>query len=70
MDLIIKHPGWEVLSLRDGPRHVLPIDDYRPHLSIPGCWCGPTQDDEDDGVWVHHSLDRRENYETGCRSPS
>jgi hypothetical protein len=57
-------PGnrWLAVVLESGERHVLPIDDLRPHFRLPGCWCGPTDDSD---IWVHHSLDRREDYETG-----
>ena len=44
------HDGW----------HVVPMDDLRPHTSSRKCWCGPTQDEEEPSVWVHHSLDGRE----------
>ena len=45
--------------------HVTPVDDLREHESSPGCWCKPTQDAEEPGLWVHHSMDRREEYEEG-----
>lgn len=37
--------------------HVVPLNDLREHEAEPDCWCGPT---EDEGVWIHHSMDRRE----------
>lgn len=37
--------------------HVLPRNDLREHSDTRNCWCGPT---EDEGVFVHHSMDRRE----------
>lgn len=37
--------------------HVLPVDDLRPHAETADCWCRPT---DDDGIWVHNSMDRRE----------
>lgn len=46
--------------------HVVPVDDLREHDTTASCWCRPTYDD---GVWVHHSMDRREEYEEG-RQPS
>jgi hypothetical protein len=46
--------------------HVTPLDDLREHFRSPDCWCGPT---EEDGYFVHHSMDRREEYENG-RKPS
>lgn len=53
---------WEV---RD--RHVVPLNDLREHDAISDCWCDPTYDD---GVMVHHSMDRREEYERGERRPT
>ena len=47
--------------------HVIPIDDLKPHLETADCWCHPT---DDEGVMVHHSLDKREDYETGATKPS
>lgn len=37
--------------------HVVPLNDLRDHEAEETCWCRPT---EDEGVWVHHSLDGRE----------
>ena len=62
----IRAPGWRASALPNGERHVTPLDDLRPHDEAQDCWCGPT---DDDGVLVHHALDRREEYETG-RAPS
>lgn len=45
--------------------HVMPIGDYREHESSRKCWCSPTPDDEDPRIWIHHSMDRREEYEQG-----
>jgi hypothetical protein len=55
-------PAWEAILVRGYERHVVPIDDFRPHCEMPSCWCSPT---DDDGVWVHHAMDRREFYENG-----
>ena len=49
-----------------GDIHVMPVDDLREHVDSRDCWCRPTYDD---GVWVHHSMDLREEYEEG-RLPS
>ncbi|WP_315782421.1 hypothetical protein [Bradyrhizobium sp. SZCCHNPS1003] len=53
--------SWEVEKY-----HVVPINDYRDHStdSDKPCWCNPT---EECGVFVHHSMDRRELYEMGIR---
>jgi hypothetical protein len=45
--------------------HIVPIGDLRDHYADPTCWCTPTEDEEDPGIWVHHSMDRREEYELG-----
>jgi len=46
--------------------HVVPLNDYRDHETSHKCWCKPY---EDDGLWIHNSMDRREEYEEG-RKPS
>jgi hypothetical protein len=53
--------GWAAYIGNGGDRHVMPISDLREHAER-GCWCGPT---DDEGVMVHHSMDRREEYERG-----
>lgn len=58
--------GWRVLKAGRLP-HVVPVDDLRPHDANASCWCRPTKDD---GVWIHHSIDRREEYERGERRPT
>lgn len=45
--------------------HVIPTDDLREHVSLNTCWCRPTQDDDEPLLWIHHSMDRREEYEEG-----
>jgi hypothetical protein len=40
----------------------MPLGDLREHDPYPTCWCKPT---EDEGVWIHHSMDRREEHEQG-----
>lgn len=49
--------------------HVIPTNDLREHEASPSCWCKPTPD-EDHDVFVHHSLDGREQFETGERKPT
>lgn len=62
MQPILRGPvGWEVLAIHAGPPHAIPIDDHRPHLTAPCCWCGPKIDEDD--VWVHKSLDKRPGYD-------
>jgi hypothetical protein len=48
-----------------GALHVLPVDDLREHPASKDCWCHPTEDEETPGLWIHHSMDRREEYEEG-----
>jgi hypothetical protein len=52
-------PMWNVV---DGDRgmHVMPVSDLRPHEASPACFCHPT---DDEGVWVHNSVDGREHGE-------
>ncbi len=52
----------EMTTLRE-VLHVVPLNDLREHVSSKDCWCKPTEDDQVDDVWVHHSMDKREEYE-------
>ena len=45
--------------------HVVPLNDLKDHVASTECWCKPTEDVEWPDVWVHHSMDRREEYEEG-----
>lgn len=45
--------------------HVIPRDDLREHVSEVDCWCNPKQDEEEQNLWIHNSMDRREEYEEG-----
>jgi hypothetical protein len=55
--------GWEVCCRPGSPEnHVVPIEDLKPHFLDGDCWCCPTHDVD---LFVHHSMDRREEYETG-----
>lgn len=47
--------------------HVVPIGDLREHDTYFHCWCDP---EYKDGVWIHNSMDGREDYETGERKYS
>lgn len=49
--------------------HVVPVNDLREHVDSKECWCRPTEDEECPDLWVHHSMDRREEYEEG-RKPT
>lgn len=55
---------WEVIETENGT-HIIPESDLREHTSTWDCWCDPSEDVECEGVAVHHSLDKREFYETG-----
>ena len=45
------------------PSAVYPLDDLRDHdPDNTACWCQPTMTD---GILVHHSMDRREDWEEG-----
>lgn len=55
--------AWETDTLP----HVMPINDLRDHTLSTDCWCRPFSDE---GVIVHNSMDRREEYERGERKAS
>lgn len=40
--------------------HVVPSNDLREHDTSRNCWCHPTADQEEPGIWLHNSMDRRE----------
>ena len=58
--------AWESVSTGPGIRHVVPLGDLKPHELSDECWCLP-REDAGDAIWVHNSMDRREDYETGRR---
>jgi hypothetical protein len=45
--------------------HTIPADDLREHTESSACWCNPREDEP--GLWIHNSMDRREEYEQGRR---
>jgi hypothetical protein len=49
----------------DSRIHVVPLHDLREHIASSDCWCKPTEDEGWPDVWVHHSMDKREEYEEG-----
>jgi hypothetical protein len=57
----LRWAAWEA----DGEVHVGPLGDFREHLLSRQCWCQPREDDEADWVIIHHSMDRREEFENG-----
>jgi hypothetical protein len=56
------------------PLHIVPLNDFREHDVDMHCWCNPTLDDgaeyDVEKVYIHHSLDGREQFEEGKRQPS
>ena len=58
---------WAALVREDGERIVYPVGDLMEHDLHNGaeCWCKPRI--EDDGIFVHNSLDGREELERGLR---
>jgi len=44
--------------------HITPVDDLKEHIDTSECWCKPTKDEEED-LYIHHSMDQRELYESG-----
>jgi hypothetical protein len=61
--------SWEAAALPNGERHVIPLSDLRPHADDVDCWCRPTEDARDQ-IFVHHAMDRREDYESGKVRPA
>ncbi len=57
---------WEVYALDNGERHVIPLDDLKPHEGSHECWCHPT--DDGGNRWIHNSADGREQYERGIKT--
>jgi hypothetical protein len=57
--------GWSANA-----SHVVPINDLREQDASAQCWRQPTEDDECTGLFVHHSMDGRERFETGERQAS
>lgn len=45
--------------------HTIPVNDLREHIESRFCWCKPRQDEEEPALWIHNSMDRREEYEQG-----
>lgn len=54
-------------AVRLEPIHVVPMGDLREHEDSPTCWCKPEPDPDEPRVLIHHSMDRREEYEAGRR---
>lgn len=52
-------------SLVGGTFHIIPINDLREHKESKDCWCKPKQDIEEPSLYIHNSLDKREEYENG-----
>lgn len=56
------------------PMHIVPLGDLREHIAEEACWCHPTLDDGweygQEKIFVHHSMDGREQFEEGKRLPS
>ena len=48
----------------------MPVNDLRDHEITLQCWCCPTEDDECPGLFVHHAMDQREQFENGERVAS
>jgi hypothetical protein len=48
-----------------GEAHVIPILDLKDHTATESCWCKPVEDSEQDDLFIHNSMDGREEYEHG-----
>ena len=67
--VILRYTLVSCMYIDNNVYHIVPVADLREHLSSPQCWCKPVQDDQDPNLWLHNSMDRREEYERG-RKPS
>lgn len=56
---------WVVHSLPHSV-HSIPANDLREHIMDKAgtCWCNPEEDTEYVDCWIHHSMDKREDYHT------
>lgn len=62
---------WMAVEYQSLQYHVIPADDLREHEPSGQCWCNPSEEDECGAtVYVHNSLDGREDYESGVRKPN
>ena len=50
--------------------HVVPLQDTKEHILDAKCWCHPEEDEEHEGLFVHTSMDGREEFERGLRQVS
>lgn len=57
MSIPSNHLGW-LLCYDHVDLHSLPLNDLRPHIKSPSCWCAPRNDG--DTLWSHNAMDRRE----------
>lgn len=60
--------NW-LISPLEGEMHITPVGDLREHIQARSCWCHPKEPD-DDGIVIHNSMDRREEFERGERPAS
>jgi len=58
---------WDNWQCQHGSQHVIPLHDLHEHIPHE-CNCGCHMNE--DGVYVHHSWDGREDFETGKRKVS
>lgn len=61
---LLAYTGWGVFE-HAGCTYVIPVNDFKDHELTPECWCRPTPDEENPNLYVHHSMDGREDYEQG-----
>lgn len=66
--------GWRTVRVRTQTAdsfqvqttiHCLPLNDLREHSLASDCWCRPINPTDEPRVWIHTSMDRREEYEQG-----
>ena len=57
----ISTKAWLAEVAEEG-QHIMPLEDLRDHEAHEECWCKPVNDE---GIWIHNAMDRREEYEEG-----
>jgi hypothetical protein len=64
----MKKRWMAVLAAEEDVIHIVPGNDLMKHYCRKDCWCKPTCNE--DGTWVHHAADMREEEENGLGTSS
>jgi hypothetical protein len=59
--------SWGIYVGQDQMKHVVPVEDMRPHRHSINCWCRPIHDQIDGAVIVHNAMDEREKAEEAVK---